>query len=248
MTLPLYTGAWRTGFPSNRTSASSVGSTLIVANTNSFALNVTSANEVPDPWIGWAAQSDASDGLLSGTEDQSSDSFVQGGYEITVPNHANIRPIRCVGWNYANFYHIYRVNLTPTTAPRIVVLGKVPYPELGTGAEAHKKWPADDDIGFPDVEDFWIPLTVPGSTDSFLDLGLVAGARLKNDMFVSAPSPYVYLQGVTEIMAFVVQVPVLGTVQEVSQTTGGATISAFSSSSSAAEDTSYGVIGVQFSG
>lgn len=244
MTLPLFKGASTGQFPGQPVRATSAGGTIVVANRDSAALNVTAAGGVPDPWIGAAAQS-GSEGVLSSDIFSADVSYVQGGFALDVPNHANLRPISCIGWNYANFYHIWRGNNTVTQAPRIIVLGRVA--AALQGAPDNKAWPNDDDVGFPDVKEFWVPLTVPGSSNVYLELAVTPAARYKNDMFISG-SQYTYLQGCDMIMAFVTQVATFSNTQLVSQTTGGATISAFSSSSSAAEDTSYGLIGVQFSG
>lgn len=231
-------------YPMERVASCSIGSTLVVANKNTSALNVPVAGQAPDGWFASAGDISDSQSLFSSAS--TSDSGLLDEYAHTVPNNDNIRPIKCVGWNYLNLYHVWRGNNTVTQAPRVVVLGKIPrvYPV----GENIKAWPNDDDPDFPDLGEFWIPLTQTGETTQYIEFPTTAGARFTSKMYVSAPSKYVYLQGVQEIMVFVTQTATFSNTQLVSMSSSAATITEFSSSSSAGSDTSYGMIAAQFSG
>lgn len=247
MTLPLFKNQFRADQYGPRTSAASIGSTLIVANTNSGQLNTWGTSGLGDPWLGFIAQSD-SEGLLSSDNTSDAGYVDDQGLSAFVPGHQFIRPIRAAGWNYANFYHIWRGNNTVTTAPRIMVYGRLPKPSPTMLADGTRAWPNDDDSDFPPLQEQWIPLTQPGETVTYLELPTAAGGHYLNRQFISAPAKYVYLQGVEEILVMVVQAAAFSNTQLVTMSSGGSTDTDLSSSSSAGSDTSYGVIGVQFSG
>ena len=250
MTLELYKHGFMGGFPAERTAACAVGGTLIVANTASSVLNVPAEGQAPDPWFGWVAKEGLTADISNSENVYSTESTSESGlldeFAHTTPNHGNIRPIDCMGWNYMNLYHIWRDNNTNSTAPRVMVLGRLPKPPQGL--PGGKKWPNDDDPAFPDLGDMWVPLTQPGETTEYIEFPTTAGTRFMARMFISAPSKYIYLQGCTQVMVFVTKAAAFTNTQLVSMSSSAATITEFSSQSSAGEDTSYGVIAVQFSG
>lgn len=251
MTLPVPKLTFRGDAYGARTAAASVGSTLIIANANSGVLNAFGTSTLADPWMIRAALSgDGSsevDGLMSSDNTSDAGYADDQGFAALIPNHQFIRPIPIGGWNYANFYHIWRGDNTVSQAPRIQVYGRVPAPGAGNQANT-RAWPHDDDVDFPDLQEQWLPLTQPGETTNYIELPTAAGARYLNRQLISAPAKYTYLQGCDLMIVAITQVATFSNTQLVTMSSGGSTDTDLSSSSSAGSDTSYGLIGVQLSG
>ena len=220
------------------------GSTIVVANANSSALNVPAAGEAGDPWTVWAAITGDQQVLLS----DSSESDALAALVPGVVNEANIVPIQVPSaCRFIDFYHVWRINQQVQTAPRIKVYGRVPQAQVhvaqadGTNG---RLWPFDIDEDFPNVKDFWIPLIEPDETATYMEMGTEGAARFSADLFVSK-GRYALVQGVTDVLVFISQAAAYTTnasTAEISATSGNSSIATWSSSAETGGDSDYGVI------
>src|SRR6185436_6790112 len=115
--------------PAIGVAAGATGSTLVVCNSNSAALNTPGDATAADPWIAWATLAGETPILSS----VSSESGVLDNFGGDVPNSSNIRPIDTPFGQYLNLYHVWRGDNTVTQAPRIQVFGKLPPPRTEAG-------------------------------------------------------------------------------------------------------------------
>ena len=220
------------------------GSTIVVVNANSSALNVPTADEVCDPWSVWAAIT--GDQLVLPSDSSESDALAN--LTPGVSNEDNIVPVRIpASCRFLDFYHVWRINQQVQTAPRIKVYGRVPqaqYAVAQAGGTNGRLYPFDVDAAFPPLKDFWVPLVEPEEVTTYMELGSEAAARFGADMFIST-GRYCLVQGVTDILVFISQAASYSTgvsSAEISPSSGGSTHVTFSSSSAPGDDTGYGVI------
>jgi hypothetical protein len=161
----------------------SIGGPLIVANTNSQALNRPSSGGSYDilvrPWA-----------LYGGTGE----------------NHGNIRPIAIGEFgSYLNLYHIWREQLILGTAPRVQVFGRLPRP--AESETRGRQFPYDDDAEFPNIQDFWVLLEDPNESNEYLEFEQNPTHAYASQMWVSRKRT-VYLQGCKEVIVAITQAAV----------------------------------------
>lgn len=166
------------GTPAHGIALSSHGTTLFVLNKDATALNSGGAGTGAEPW-----------------------SFVSASPDGTGHANVQIQPVPgdylyldlAVIWNEATLADL-------TTAPKVLVFGKVPAPPIGL----NRRWPYDADTDFEDVTEFWIPLTdSDGVNEIELSGDLASKYTEGTEDFCLGVSSSVSLDGCTSVMALI---------------------------------------------